>query len=210
MFSVQNFWLFIISSLILLLIPGPAVLYILTRSVDQGRRAGLISVLGIELGNLVLAIGTTLGLAAIILSSDIAFSIVKYLGAAYLVYLGIRRIHNKNESDTVLIEQKSLSQIFTQGIIVAVLNPKTALFFLAYLPQFVNVSNGRVGEQMLFLGMMFILLGFITDESYAVLAGTVGNWFKKRNGLMKQQRYISGGTYLLLGAIAAFSGNGHH
>ena len=182
----------------------------LTRSVDQGRRAGLMSVLGIEIGNLALAIGTSLGLAAIILSSDIAFGIVKYLGAAYLVYLGIRRILNKNENNTVLIEQKSLSQIFTQGIIVAVLNPKTALFFLAYLPQFVNVSNGRVWEQMLFLGMMFVLLGFFTDGSYAILAGTVGNWLKQSDGLMKRQRYISGGTYLLLGVIAAFTGNGHH
>ncbi len=210
MFYVQNFWLFIISSLILLLIPGPAVLYILTRSVEQGRRAGLISVLGIELGNLVLVLGTALGLAAIILSSEFTFIVVKYLGAAYLVYLGIRRILSKNENSTVLIEQKNLSHIFSQGIIVAVLNPKTALFFLAYLPQFVNDSKGLVWEQLLFLGMTFVLLGFISDGSYAILAGTVGNWLKKQNVWIKRQRYISGGTYLLLGAIAAFTGNGQH
>jgi len=208
MFHVQSFWLFIVSSLILLLIPGPAVIYVMTRSVDQGRHAGLVFVFGVELGNLVLAIAAAVGLAAIIVSSDVAFSIVRYLGAAYLIYLGIKRILSKGVDTVVTVEHTRLIKIFTQGIIVAVFNPKTALFFLAFLPQFVEISRGGVWEQTLLLGLTFTLLGLLTDSIYALLASTVGNWLKRRGGFQRGQRYASGGTYLMLGMIAAVSGHG--
>lgn len=191
----------------LLLIPGPSVLYITARSIDQGRKAGLVSVFGNALGSAILAACAAAGLSAILASSAAAFNIVKYLGAAYLIYLGIRRLCSNGDHILTVTQRKRLSHIFFQGTFVAVLNPKTALFFLAFLPQFVDVSRGYIWEQTLLLGLTLVGLGICTDSIYALLAGTAGNWLKRQGNLLRGQKYLSGGIYLALGVVSAFSGS---
>jgi len=200
--------LFFVAALTLLIIPGPAVLYIVNRSIDQGRMAGIISTLGIGVGTLFHIIAASLGLSAILISSILAFNIVKYAGAAYLVYLGIQKFISKEEIE-LSNNRKSvkLSKVFYQGIIVNVLNPKTALFFFAFLPQLVNYKQGNVTMQILILGILFVLMGFITDSSYALLAGSFTKLIKRNVHLLKRQKYISGVIYFALGVAAAVSGS---
>jgi threonine/homoserine/homoserine lactone efflux protein len=203
--------LFILASAVLLVTPGPAVLYILARSVDQGRRAGLVSVCAIETGNFVHVIAATLGLSALLLSSALAFTIVKYLGAAYLVYLGLRKIFSRRTvQETAGSQPQSLHRIFSQGVMVAALNPKTALFFVAFLPQFVDPSQGAIALQMLVLGCSFIMMGFISDSLYALAAGTLGQWLKGSFAVVRAQRYVIGGVYIGLGVTAALTGARRH
>jgi threonine/homoserine/homoserine lactone efflux protein len=207
-----TFGLFILAALALLLVPGPSVLYIVARSVDGGRTAGLVSMLGIELGALVHVAFAAVGLSAILASSAAAFTAVKWLGVAYLVYLGLRRIlSHDEEGGPVSVEPERLSRVLSQGVIVNVLNPKTALFFLAFLPQFVDPTLGSVWVQVAVLGLVFVALAFFTDGVYALLAGTAGGWLKRRNesrAFRRGQRYVSGGVYLALGAATAVSGSG--
>ncbi len=210
MLDPHSFGLFVIAALVLLLVPGPSVLYITTRSIDQGPMAGLVSVFGNALGSGILAVAAAAGLSAILASSDVAFSVVKYLGAVYLMYLGIRRLFSNDDYTPTVVQRKRLSHIFIQGTFVAVLNPKTTLFFLAFLPQFVDVSRGYIWEQTLLLGLTLVGLGICTDSIYALLAGTVGNWLKRRIALQGGQRYVSGGIYLALGVVSAFSGSRKH
>ena len=166
----SQLYLFMGAALILLLIPGPAVLYITTRSATQGRLAGLVSVLAIETANFLQAAAAALGLSAILLSSALAFDIVKYLGAAYLIYLGIKKLltSNNNSADDVL-KQESLSRIYWQGFAVNILNPKTALFFFAFFPQFVDPAKENVIGQNMLLGAIFVGMAIITDSIYAVV-----------------------------------------
>lgn len=202
-----RFPLFIAASLSLLLIPGPAVLYIITRSIDQGRRAGLVSVLGIEVGGLFHVAAAALGLSAILLSSALAFSIVKYLGAAYLIYLGIRKLMTPEKIEVSESSQPtSLRRVFSQGVMVNILNPKTALFFFAFLPQFADASRGSITTQMFVLGCTFVALAAITDGCYALLSGTFGYWLKGNLRFLQFQRYVAGTIYIGLGLITAFSG----
>jgi len=197
--------LFLLASAVLLLTPGPAVLYIIARSVDQGRRAGLVSVCSIEVGNFMHVIAATLGLSALLLSSAVAFTIVKYLGAAYLIYLGLRTLFRRQASQaSVSSHPHSLRRMFTQGVVVATLNPKTALFFVAFLPQFVDPSGGAIAGQLLMLGCIFILLALLSDSMYALLAGTVGQWLKGSRSLRRAERYVVGSVYIGLGVTAAF------
>jgi threonine/homoserine/homoserine lactone efflux protein len=204
--QLVNLSLFITASLALLLTPGPAVLYIVARSVDQGRKAGLVSVLGIEVGTLFHIAAAALGLSALLMSSALLFDIVKYLGAAYLIYLGIRKLMSKDEMAEIGVDkQQKLSQIFRQGVIVNVLNPKTALFFFAFLPQFVDPARGSVPLQMIMLGTIFVLLASTTDGLYALLAGTFGGWLKGNRRFMRVQRYVTGTVYIGLGVTAALS-----
>lgn len=203
----ETLLLFSGAALALLLTPGPAVLYIVTRSVDQGRPAGLASVLGVELGNLVHVLAAAAGLSAILLSSALAFDLVKYLGAAYLVYLGIRTLLTPVNTANVTAERKPLSRIFRQAVVVAVLNPKTALFFFAFLPQFVDPARGAVGAQILFLGGVFVLLGTFTDGGYALAAGTAGAWLRGNPWFSRFQRYVAGTIYIALGITAALARN---
>ena len=200
--------LFITAALVLLLTPGPAVLYIIARSMNQGRKAGLASVLGVEAGNCVHVLAATLGLSAILLTSALAFNIIKYLGAAYLIYLGIRTLLTPVKTEVEPGEaQRSLRRTFTQGFVVAALNPKTALFFLAFLPQFVDSAKGSVELQFLVLGLTFVVLAFTTDSIYALLSGTAGQWLRRNAWFMGFQRYFSGLIYIGLGVSAALTGN---
>jgi threonine/homoserine/homoserine lactone efflux protein len=199
--------LFVVAAVVLLLTPGPAVLYIVTRSVDQGRRAGLISVLGVHAGTLVHVAAAAAGLSAVLVASATAFSVVKYLGAAYLIYLGVRQLVARapEPTDVTLAAAPRLSRAFIDGFIVNVLNPKTALFFLAFLPQFVTVSHGAVPTQIACLGLVFCALGLMTDGLYALTAGSAAQWLRARRGVALTRRWIPGTMYIGLGLATALS-----
>jgi threonine/homoserine/homoserine lactone efflux protein len=200
--------LFVSAALVLLVIPGPAVFYVTSRSIGHGRSAGLVSALGIGVGTLFHVAAAALGLSALLISSAIAFSAVKYLGAAYLIFLGIQKIVRE---DSITSSEQSariqLSRIFGQGIVVNVLNPKTALFFFAFLPQFVDVSRGKVAGQILFLGLLFAVMGVLSDSVWALFAGTVAQVLRGNPRWMRTQRYVSGGMLISLGLATAFAGS---
>jgi threonine/homoserine/homoserine lactone efflux protein len=200
--SSHAFALYIPAALVLLAIPGPAVLYIVATSVESGRRAGLLSVAGVHVGSLVHVAAACAGLSALIVSSAIAFSTVKYVGAAYLVYVGIRKWLEKDESVELPIRPaRSGRRVFMQGVVVNVLNPKTALFFLAFLPQFVD-RDRTVWTQIAVLGLVWVALGLLSDGSYALAGGTIGGLIRRRR---KAVRIASGGVFVGLGAVAASS-----
>ena len=202
--------LFFLAAGVLLVIPGPAVLYIVARSIDQGRLAGLVSVLGVHVGTLAHVVAAALGVSALLVASALAFNVVKYLGAAYLIYLGLRTLlgREKGGGDTVARQKESLASVFWQGAIVNVLNPKTALFFLAFLPQFVDQSRGSVAAQILVFGALFVALGMVSDGLYAFLAGSVGDALRANLRFLRAERYVTGGTYIALGVATAVSGPG--
>lgn len=187
------------------MIPGPAVLYIVGQSIDGGRRAGVVSVLGITTGTLVHIAAAAVGLSALLMSSAVAFNAVRYAGAAYLILLGIRRLLSRDEAVVVERPPRTLRRAYTRGIVVNVLNPKTALFFLAFLPQFVMTARGDVGAQVLGLGLLFVGLGVITDGLYAVGAGTAAHWLRGNPQFVRSERWVSGSMYIGLGVAAAFS-----
>lgn len=208
MIDPSKLYLFVGAAIALLLIPGPAVLYITTRSVTQGRVAGLVSVLAIETANLIQAIAAGLGLSAILLSSALAFDVVKYLGAAYLIYLGIRKLFASDESvENEEVKRESLSRIYWQGFAVNILNPKTALFFFAFLPQFVDPARGNVTAQNLLLGAIFVGLALITDSMYALLASSLAGKLTGNKRFQKGQRYFAGLVYISLGITTALTGS---
>ena len=201
--------LFFLAAITLLLTPGPAVFYIVTRSIDQGRKAGIVSVLGIATGSLFHVAAAALGLSAILVASAMAFNAVRFIGAAYLIFLGLRKLFSAEPVMTATVtRERNLLQTYRQGVVVNVLNPKNALFFLAFMPQFVNVSKGHVGEQFLILGLMFTLLGLLSDGSWALMASSLGSRLRTSTRFLRFQRYFAGTAYLTLGAAAAFSGSG--
>jgi threonine/homoserine/homoserine lactone efflux protein len=197
-----SLWLFGLAALALLAIPGPAVLYIVVQSADQGRRVGLASVAGVHLGTLVHVAAASAGLSAVIVASSVAFSAVKYAGAAYLIYLGVRKLLDRDAQTRVERTREPLRRAFARGTIVNALNPKTALFFLAFLPQFVAPDRGGVWSQALMLGFVFVGLGLVTDSLYALVAGTVAGLLRRKRDAV---RYGSGIVFIALGAIAALA-----
>jgi threonine/homoserine/homoserine lactone efflux protein len=200
--------LFLLAALGLLFIPGPAVLYVVTRSVDQGRNAGVVSAAGIGIADLVHTAAAAFGLSALLLTSALAFTVVKYLGAAYLIYLGIRTLLRRDTHQiTSNAEQKSPSRMFFQGMMVELLNPKTALFFFAFLPQFVDPTRGTIAVQILLFGSLYVVLGLFSLSVYGLLAGTLAQWLKSNASFQKIQRYITGSIYIALGLTAAFAGS---
>ncbi|SCY90119.1 LysE family translocator [Rhizobium sp. NFACC06-2] len=207
--SATNLSLFVSATLVLLLVPGPAVLYIFARSVEQGRSAGLVSILGIHTATLVHVVAAAVGLLALLASSALAFSVVKYAGAAYLIWLGLKKLLGSSDIPDVEggLPKRSSMRIFREGFIVNLLNPKTALFFLAFLPQFVEVDRGHMAMQIAFLGILYTVIGVLTDCTYALAAGTAGNWLKRSPAYLKAERWVSGFVYIGLGLTAAFAGN---
>ena len=197
-----SLWLFCLAALALLAIPGPAVLYIVVQSAEQGRRVGLASVAGVHLGTLVHVAAAAVGLSALILASELAFNVVKYAGAAYLVILGIRKLLDRDPEVALEQEREPLKRAFLRGAVVNVLNPKTALFFLAFLPQFVDAGRGSVWSQVVVFGLVFVGLGAITDSLYALAAGTVAGALRRKRTLL---RYGSGTVFIGLGAVAALA-----
>jgi threonine/homoserine/homoserine lactone efflux protein len=197
-----NLGLFALAALALLLIPGPSVLYVVTQSAEQGRVAGLASVAGIHAGTLVHVAAAALGISALVLASAVAFTAVKLAGAAYLIYVGIRRLLDRSAGAEVEPRRAPLRRLFLRGAVVNVLNPKTALFFLAFLPQFVDTTRGGVWFQVLVLGLLFIALGLISDSLYALAGGYIGGLLRRRRTAM---RYASGTIYIGLGTVAALA-----
>jgi threonine/homoserine/homoserine lactone efflux protein len=198
---------FVLAALALLLVPGPAVLYVVARSVEHGRRAGLVSVLGIHVGTLAHIAAATLGLSALVLSSAVAFTAVKVAGAVYLIGLGLWTLLSKRaEPEVALGGERNLRRAFAQGVVVNVLNPKTALFFLAFLPQFVDPNATHPAVQIAFLGVLFALLGLVTDSLWALAAGTAGGVLRRSRRFVKAQRYVAGGVYVGLGVATALVG----
>jgi len=200
---------FSMTGLLLLIVPGPAVVYVVGRSIGQGRSAGVVSVFGIATGSLVHVVAAAIGISAILASSAVAFSIVKYAGAAYLVFLGVRKILGHDRSVAEGAPRESLKRIYARGVVVNVLNPKTALFFLALLPQFVDPTKGLIAVQMIVLGLIFAAMGVITDGSYAMLASGIGNWLRRRPAFLRRQEVVTGSVFITLGVAAAATG-GHH
>jgi len=199
--------LFLAAALALLLVPGPAVVFIVARSVHQGRRAGLVSAIGVGAGSLVHVTGATLGLSALLLSSATAFATVKFAGAAYLVWIGVRTLLGRGgDIEATLPAPRSLAQIWWQGVVVNVLNPKTAMFFLAFLPQFVDPSRGGVAVQTLLLGGLFVVTGICTDSLYALVAGTAGGWMRTSPRFSRAQRAVTGAVFIGLGVTTAAVG----
>ena len=210
MIDITTLGLFVVAAGILLVTPGPAVLYIVARSVEHGRAAGIASVLGIQTGTLVHVAAAAFGVSAVLVSSALAFDVLRYAGAAYLIYMGARTLTRKETEAAldVLPRERSLLRIFTQGVVVNVLNPKTALFFLAFLPQFVDPARGAVPGQVLFLGLVFVVLGAFTDGTWALLAGSASGFLRNHAGFRRGQRYVAGTVYLGLGIATAVSGRG--
>ena len=199
---------FVVAALALLLVPGPAVLYVVARSIHQGRRAGLASVLGIHVGTLVHIAAATAGLSALLVSSSVAFTAVKFAGAVYLVGLGLWTLFSRRpEAEVALGGERKLRRAFAQGIVVNVLNPKTALFFLAFLPQFVDPDASHPAVQIAVLGILFGVLGLVTDSLWALAAGTAGGLLRGSARFIRTQRYVVGTVYVGLGVATAFAGS---
>src|SRR5262245_10666403 len=205
--SRSSLLLFVTGAAVLLVIPGPAVTYVVSRSIGHGRTAGLVSVLGIVAGTLCHVVAAALGISAVLASSARAFQFVKYLGAAYLIYLGIKTLRTKDQQWLAEVGGGArLARIFSQGFLVNLLNPKTAVFFLAFLPQFVDPVRGHITLQILQLGTLFALMGWCSDSVYAVIAGTVAERTRGSLRLRRIQRNVSGGGLIALGLASAFSG----
>lgn len=202
---------FVIASAILVLIPGPAVLYIVSTGIGRGRRMALASMLGIETGALFHVAAAAVGLSAVVASSVVAYSVVKYAGAAYLIYIGIKTLRDRDDSNPLKIPGATSARgAFKRGVIINILNPKLALFFLAFLPQFVvpargSVPSPSVSGQLVFLGLLFISVAIVIDGIYAMTSGMIGNLLNRSQRFSEAQRKVAGVTYLALGATAAFS-----
>ena len=197
---------FVLAALVVLLIPGPGVIYVVTRSLTQGRKAGLVSVLGLSVGALVHVLAATAGLSALLLTSATAFGLVKILGACYLIYLGIRALPTRTSvATTSTLQQDSLHRIFADGVLVSVFNPKIAVFFLAFLPQFVNPELGAVTLQFFLLGLLYVILAFCTDGAYALFASYFRSLLGRSRMPESLPRYASGIVYLGLGIGLALS-----
>jgi threonine/homoserine/homoserine lactone efflux protein len=207
--DATTFAVFALACLAFLAIPGPSVFYIVTRSLVQGRRAGVTSMLGVQVGGLVHVVAAAFGVSALIASSATAFTVVKYAGAAYLVFLGLRKLLARDIPEDVEIEPRtprSTAELFGHGVVVNVLNPKTALFFLAFLPQFVDPDAGPVAPQMLVLGTLLVGLGVLSDGTYALVAAGAGNKLRSAARTRRRLEKISGGVFVALGLAAAFAG----
>lgn len=201
--------LFLGAALVLFLMPGPVVMYTVARTLAQGRAAGLVSVLAAAAGDLTHVLAATLGLSAILASSPLAFQLIRYAGAGYLVYLGVHTwLSRTSELRSGSVHPQPLSRIYGQGVLVAVLNPKTALFFLAFLPQFVRPEKGAAALQILVLGVLFVLLGMVMNTLWALAAGAVASFASRGGQAGTASRVIAGGVYVALGLTAALSGGG--
>lgn len=201
------------AALFLLLIPGPAVMYVVTRSAAQGRRAGLASVAGVHLGTSVHVAAAMVGLSAVLVASATAFTAVKLAGAGYLIWLGVKSIRagirGTGEVAAAALEPRPLRRVFLDGAVLNILNPKTAIFFLAFVPQFVDPHTAHPALSVGVLGAEFIAIGLCSDGTYALAGGWVGQRLRSSPRLQKRKDIVAGSTFIGLGAVTAFSGGGH-
>ncbi|MFI9589181.1 LysE family translocator [Nonomuraea sp. NPDC052265] len=201
--DITHLALFCAATLGLLLVPGPAVLYIVARSVSQGRSAGFVSVLGVHSGSLVHIGAAALGISSLIAASATAFTVVKYVGVAYLLWLGLRKLMKRGGEAEEVVELKvqSRRRLFWEGFVVNVLNPKTAVFFLTFLPLFTDPSAGPVGPQILLLGALWLVLGMASDGMYALLSSTLAG---RLRGSVRARRRLDVGSGLVYLGLAAW------
>lgn len=206
--AASTLLLFSLAALVLIGVPGPNHVYIVTRSATQGRAAGVASSLGVEAGTLVHIVAATAGLSALVASSAVAFDVVRYLGAAYLVVLGVRAWRERPpDADVAEPRRVSHARLFRDGLLVNVLNPKVALFFLAFLPQFVDPERGSVATQTLVLGGLLSSLGLLVNILYVVIASSIAARLRGRDGPGGGRlRRLTAGVYVSLGAVAALAG----
>ena len=196
------------ASLVLVVVPGPAVIYILTRSVSQGRAAGLASAVGVNLGSTFHVLAAVTGLSLLLASSAYAYTVVRWLGVGYLAWIGYRTLTAPDaEFQEPDAEPQSLKRIFVQGVVVNVLNPKVAIFFLAFLPQFVDQTSSNPTLGIFVLGMTLVLIGLLSDSVYALIGGGIGDLFRRRPGAARATRLTAGFTYFALAGIAAATGS---
>jgi threonine/homoserine/homoserine lactone efflux protein len=200
---------FLAASFVLAVTPGPGVFYIVTRSMLQGRRHGMASVLGVALGNLGNAIGASIGLAALFAVSSLAFTVVKYAGALYLIYLGIQALRAPPPSAVEQPAPAPMSRIFRDGFVVALLNPKTALFFAAFLPQFMSPEAEPI-VQSIALGSLFVAIAALTDTAYALAAGAAAATVSRARGMRGIGRFLTGCAFIGLGVLTALGGSRHN
>jgi threonine/homoserine/homoserine lactone efflux protein len=198
------------AAFVLCAIPGPAVIYIVSRGVERGRRAALASVLGVHVGTCVHITAAVVGLSALVMSSATAFTAVKYVGAAYLVALGLQRLLRGSRVELAPRGgvEAELGPVFRQAIVVETLNPKTALFFLAFLPQFVDPSHA-VAPQIALLGLVWLAVGLTTDACWGLAAGVMGDALRRSSRFPLVERYVAGGALIGLGVAAALTGRRH-
>jgi len=202
--SLSTYAVFLATGMVLLLVPGPAVLYVVTRSIEMGRRGGLASVAGITTGTVAHVALATAGLSSLILASTIAFDSVKYVGAAYLFLLGVRRLLGRGlEEPDEEAAPRTRRRAYAQGVVVNLTNPKTIVFVFAFLPQFVDPHAPHAWLQVLVLGLSFALLGCLSDSLYAIAAGTVADRLRGSAGIARVQRWAGGGVLVGLGILAA-------
>jgi threonine/homoserine/homoserine lactone efflux protein len=196
---------FLVASFILAITPGPGVFYVVTRSVAQGVRHGLASVAGVALGNLGNAIGASLGLAALFAVSSVAFTLVKYAGVLYLIYLGVQALRSPGAYDAPQHATPApLRRVFGDGFVVALLNPKTTIFFAAFLPQFMNAETASF-VQSIALGSIFVATAVVTDSAYAVAAATIRPALGRARPVRFLGRYLSGVAYIGLALFTALA-----
>jgi len=202
--DVGTLLVFSAAALALIVVPGPAVLYIVSQSIDRGRLAGFVSALGIAVGALVHVCAAAIGLSSILVSSATAFNVVKYAGAAYLIGMGLWTILSRRDADPAAVQtERRLRRRFGQGVVVNILNPKTALFFFAFLPQFVDPDQGAAAVQIVVLGLVFVLIAVISDSVWALAAGTASARLRASRRFLSVQRYVSGSVFVGLGALTA-------
>jgi len=202
--DVGTLLVFSAAALALIVVPGPAVLYIVSQSIDRGRLAGFVSALGIAVGALVHVCAAAIGLSSILVSSATAFNVVKYAGAAYLIGMGLWTILSRRDADPAAVQtERRLRRRFGQGVVVNILNPKTALFFFAFLPQFVDPDQGAAAVQIVVLGLVFVLIAVISDSVWALAAGTASERLRASRRFLSVQRYVSGSVFVGLGALTA-------
>jgi threonine/homoserine/homoserine lactone efflux protein len=204
----QTIWLFCLAATALIVIPGPAVLYIVAQSVGQGRRAGLVSAVGVASGGFIHVMGAAVGISGLLLSSAAVFSVVKFAGAGYLIYLGARRLLGLEASALLTpAAARSPRQLYRDGAVVNILNPKTALFFYAFLPQFLDPDKGTVALQALVLGTLFVAIALLSDSIWALASGSAADWLKARPLAITLERWVTGTVLIGLGTAAALTGH---
>jgi threonine/homoserine/homoserine lactone efflux protein len=208
--TIPTLLTFAIAATLLIIVPGPNVLYIITRGIDQGRKAAVVSALGVEVGMLFHIGAAVLGLSALVARSEIVFNVVKYAGAAYLIWMGIVSIRAKvlAVEEPIVSRRAKPVRLFTQGFVVNVLNPKVGLFFVAFLPQFIDPARGGSTTQILVLGGVFLAIALMSDMVYAFASGSIGSWLSTRQRIARQRDRFTGVVYILLGAFAAIAGSG--
>jgi threonine/homoserine/homoserine lactone efflux protein len=208
MLTLTTIGVFCLASIVLALTPGPDMLYIATRAVAQGRGAGMVSALGVHTGVLVHTLAAAVGLSALIATSAAAFSLVKYAGAAYLIYLGIKTIFGDGGSLTLDgAPHARFREIYCQGLITNVLNPKVILFFLAFLPQFVDPARGNISLQIVSLGLLMVIVTLPVDLAVGLAGGSVGAWLRARSNIQRVSKWSTGLVFIALGIGTALHGS---